>query len=806
MAGTPRQSVQPAAASPKWKTSYEEDFAAQKSSGPVVFTEEQRRKNKELFGRLTDLLPFEDAYKANDCDLIYRFLIGKHWNVGLAEKGLRDYIALRKKDRLDGLIGEQLHPTIGSVLCPSYRNGTPCPIYGLDRDGLPVLWLSPDAAKLIAAMKQFTDEDLLRGQMRAIELGRFVCRARGVDRCTYVIDLGGITMSSVNKATLGFLKGVMNMLQVAYPEIMRRLLIFNTGWAVSAAWKVLRPLVDVRVQDKIRFESGAPSLAALETYMTADQVHPAFGGTGTANVLDPLIEAEVQRVRSHGENPPPPSESATPVRGPSASVFENASLFDFDQNALHSVCSATPGTACPSPSESQGGGSPYAAAANGRVVVGAPRTVSAWLANMGEAGDERDALDMSLSVASSSNDYAVGEKGADEAAGASGSLPADTRSFPPTPSQCSRRASAISAGAGAGATTAATRPPSATTGEPILPDGDSGHSVARPRQQQQQQQSVIAMSLTYGADGSIAGYCGSQCVGYFRDGRLYAQPKEAEAASPSSASASSPRNADRAQSPTHRRSAPAGELLYEAGHPIHNFYIVCDGERRARYLLRRSRLRNRLTVYHVVGGARVRTEKNSRHYVEGERVRLGVAVASTSPSANAKGDWMLFGEDVTQRSAGQQFKDFFSKVKKTTAAAADAVTPSGSGEVEKDAGWPASMLAAISSPSKRKAKAAQREADGAAASSNGGARSPRELSLRRSEGGGNADAVGSQLLAENKGQTVYFYNLLTRSPLPDLFALTVAITLSRSGELEGMRDKSMTKGRRYVSDEDELMS
>ncbi|KPA81344.1 hypothetical protein ABB37_03733 [Leptomonas pyrrhocoris] len=819
---TPLPVAKPPSAAGGWEAQYEKDFAAQKNSGPVVFTEEQRQKNKELLSRIFDLLPFADAYKASDCDLIYRFLIGKHWNVNLADKGMREYMELRAKEHLDGLLAEQLHPTIGAVLSPCYSDGTPCPMYGLDKDGLPILWLSPDAAKLIEAMKLFTGEQLLRGQMRTIELGRFACRARGVDRCTYVIDLGGITMSSVNKATLGFLKGVTHILQVAYPEIMRRLLIFNTGWTVSAAWKVLRPFVDVRVQDKIKFESRAPTLTALQPYMDADQVHPAFGGTGKENVLEPLVEAEVRRVRRLAEGGAP-SESASLIRGPSTAVYDNGSLFDVDPLALHSFYCPTPGTEPQTPNSSQqnppsGGISPTP----DRMVIGVPRAVSAWMANMDEEGARKDALDISLSVASSASEYAVGRSAADGSAPETPPLKPDTASAPipttpPTPPSPSQQGGRVATASTPARAAAAGLPPLPSAGEPLQLT-DSGRSGTA----QKEDRLIVAMSLTYGADGSITGYNGPECVGQFRNGRLYASPKERDvdsagspSSSPSMASPGSLPGHDNTQSdrgsgqqPQRQqqflsaiRSSPAtGELLYEAGHPIHNFYIVCDGQRNARYLLRRSRLRTRLTVFNVVGGAPVRTEKNSRHYVEGERAKLGVVVAHTDPTANSRGDWMLYGEDVTQHSPGHHIRNFFSKTRRSSAPATDGSGGSGAEkEKERDAGWATSMFAAMrsstsgtaTSPSKRKAKSAtHRGADVAPAADN-------------SENSGNGS--GAQLLAENKGQTVYFYHLLTKNPLSDLFALAVAITLSWSGELEGLKVKSTSKTKRYASDDEDLM-
>lgn len=774
-----------------WKAQYERDFNAQKSSGPIIFSEAERRKNRELFSRLRDILPFDDAYKVSDCDLMYRFLIGKHWNVASTEKGMREYARLRKSDGLNNIIGERLHPAICSALSPMYKD-EPCPIYGLDKEGLPVLWLSPDPDKFMAAMKEFTSEQLLRFQLRSMEMSRHVCLQRRVDRCTYVIDLGGITLSSVNKATLAFLKGVMNLLQVAYPEIMRRLLIFNTGWAVSAAWKVLRPLVDVRVQDKIKFESGPPTLAALQQYIEADQVHPSFGGTGSVNVLGPIIDAEVSRIRGDVEGrvspEPAAAAAASVVHRPSLELRQNTSFLSRDALTLYSVESTTPlSTASPSPSCNPSLAAGGHAEERERVVIGMPSAVTAWLVKTSTTSGPLNVLDVSLSVASSSGEYACCKEEP------SPTPPADdaTKCF------YSGVASPSSRDLSAGDTAASSR-----ESVPI-----HATKAIEPTAQQQTELPIIAISLTYGADGSISGYCGRQWVGCFQQGLLYTSTTDDDGSAfpgrfpsllPSSQSSVAGVCAGRSVG------VPTGEFLNEAGHPLHNFLIVCDAQRRARFLVRESRLRKRLTIYNVVGDADVHTEKNNRHYVEGERAKLGVVVPhSNATSCGGKEDWMLYGEDVTRRSSRNPtlpLQQLFSKTKRAVLSAKKRRSGD-SLDKPRNSRWTASIFAALHfrthSPSKRKSKSTSSTASGSANVP------PPSLPDQSENGCDTVTDDRAQLLAECKGQTVRFYKLLTKNSLPDLFALAVAITHSWSNEMDSCKGKAVASTEtRYFSDDD----
>ncbi|GET93431.1 hypothetical protein, conserved [Leishmania tarentolae] len=776
-------------ASADWEARYERDLNAQKSSGPITFSEAERCKNRELFSRLRDILPFDDAYKVSDCDLMYRFLIGRHWNIASSEKGIREYMRLRKSDGLNSIIGEQLHPTICSVLSPMYK-GEPCPIYGLDKEGLPVLWLSPDAEKLLAAMKDFTNEELLRFQLRSIEVSRYVCLQRKVDRCTYVIDLGGITISSVKKQTLALLKGVMHLLQVAYPEITCRLLVFNTGWAVSAAWKVLRPLVDVRVQNKIKFESGPPTLAALEPYIEADQVHPSFGGTGSENVLGPIIDAEVHRLRRalQGRVSSEPTAAASLViHRPSLESQQSTSLLSRDALTLYTVDSTPLSTACPSPNHNASVARSSQIEERERVVIGMHSAVTAWLMKTNTANGPLNVLDMSLSVASSSGEYTCGKEKSSPTPEADDEMRCSYRGVV-SPPLCCLSADNITA----------------SSRESVRIHSTKGtESIA----QQQTELPSVVISLTYGADGSISGYCGRQWVGVFQRGLLYtpimenddsAFPQRFPALFPSLKLSVAGGCAERSVG------VPAGEFLNEAGHPFHNFLIVCDAQRHARYLLRESRLRRRLTIYNVVGDAEVHTEKKDRHYVEGERAKLGIVVPhSSATNCGWKEAWMLYGEDVTKRSSRNPTLHLQHLFK--TQRGLSTAKKNGTGDAltkAQNSRWAVPILTALHlrtySHSKNKSRSTPSAASGSADIP---LPSPEECKKKHDA----ATDDSTHLLAECRGQTVRFYKLLTKNSLSDLFALAVAITQSWSNEMNSCKGKAAASKAKRCSSEDDAV-
>jgi hypothetical protein len=254
---------------PSYLTDYEADFATQSSSGIHIFTDEHKQKNRQVMQIVTDLLPFADINKTNDCDLIYRFLIARKWDVAEAVKSIRIYIQWRQEENIDRVMWETVEDSIKEIVAV---------FFGLDREGYPVLWDAPNPKLISKVLKVAPRNLIIRAHYKMMESARFLSRTNGVDRLTYVLDLTDVTMSSVTSESIGILKELSKCDQLYFPELGRRMLICNGGWAVNAAWKVLRPLLDERVQKKMQFLKHAPSVSNLAEYIHEDHVHHNYGG------------------------------------------------------------------------------------------------------------------------------------------------------------------------------------------------------------------------------------------------------------------------------------------------------------------------------------------------------------------------------------------------------------------------------------------------------------------------------------------------------------------------------------------------
>lgn len=248
---------------------YAADHAKQVGSGIHSFTEEHKQKNLQLRDKVIDLFPFADLNKTNDCDLVYRFLIARKWDLVAAEKMLREYFIWRKDEKIDEVLWETFDSDIQSAMAA---------FFGTDKEGQPVLWDEPNPKQFAKLLKTAPRATMMRAHYQLMERARFLSRLCGVDRITYVLDLSSVTMSSVNSDALGMLKEMSGADQRFYPEIMRRMIVCNGGWAVSAAWKVIRPLLDERVQKKIQFLKDPPSVALLAEFVEEREFHPRYVG------------------------------------------------------------------------------------------------------------------------------------------------------------------------------------------------------------------------------------------------------------------------------------------------------------------------------------------------------------------------------------------------------------------------------------------------------------------------------------------------------------------------------------------------
>lgn len=262
---------------------YEADLARITHSGPHEINDDRRAVNREAWSKCQDIMPIDDIHKICDCDLLYRFLIAHRWDVKNAVQAIHDYAAYRKEHNLNAVLWEEFPDELMPLL-GKYQ--------GYDREGHPIFYDKPDPRLIAELLHKFPRDILIRTHFAVMEQGRRLQKVHGVDRVSCVMDLSLVSMGIVaNPRAVGFLKEITKTDQQLYPENMRTMLLCQSPWAFSVLWKVIRPLLDERVQKKIQFISGGANMAAdISKFIELDQVPRLYGGVGTEDQLNLCTE------------------------------------------------------------------------------------------------------------------------------------------------------------------------------------------------------------------------------------------------------------------------------------------------------------------------------------------------------------------------------------------------------------------------------------------------------------------------------------------------------------------------------------
>eukprot|EP01006_Ploeotia_vitrea_P030107 TRINITY_DN62571_c0_g1_i1.p1 TRINITY_DN62571_c0_g1~~TRINITY_DN62571_c0_g1_i1.p1 ORF type:complete len:425 (-),score=88.94 TRINITY_DN62571_c0_g1_i1:868-2142(-) len=214
----------------------------------------------------------DDPFLITREDLYIRFLIARKWDLASAKDALAYYNEWRKEFKTNEILTEDFEPKLAE-LYPAY-------FHGKDREGHPVYVERPDHTNIKELIKLHPPEFYLRWHVYTMERCRQLYKHMGTDRMSVVLDIGGVgyTMLADSKA-LGFLKAMAQLDQQVYPEHMRWMFIINAPSTFAALWKMLKPLLDERVQHKIHI-LGRNYLDELSTYIPLHELPEEFGGKG----------------------------------------------------------------------------------------------------------------------------------------------------------------------------------------------------------------------------------------------------------------------------------------------------------------------------------------------------------------------------------------------------------------------------------------------------------------------------------------------------------------------------------------------
>jgi len=217
--------------------------------------------------------------------LMLRFLRARGWDVEQAFSMLASTIKWRKDTR----VAEDIIAPGEEGLCklPGVKKNlesNKCYFHGTDRQGCPVIYAR---AKTHKASTQ-TNEEMLKYIVYQMETSRtLIPSGEGIETTSVFLDMSGLGMSSMDWDTATM---VPKIFQNNYPELLNKAVIWNAPTLFSGVWKVIKPMLDPAVQEKIRFASSTKD---IEDMIDPKHLEKNLGGTSTWRyVFKEAVEGE----------------------------------------------------------------------------------------------------------------------------------------------------------------------------------------------------------------------------------------------------------------------------------------------------------------------------------------------------------------------------------------------------------------------------------------------------------------------------------------------------------------------------------
>lgn len=98
-----------------------------------------------------------------------------------------------------------------------------------------------------------------------------------MDSLVTIVDMSGMGLSLIGKASMEIMRRVAEIDQLYYPESSHQLLIVNAPWIFGAVWSILTPLLNARGHGKISVFYG-DSKEALGEFVDDENLPDFLGG------------------------------------------------------------------------------------------------------------------------------------------------------------------------------------------------------------------------------------------------------------------------------------------------------------------------------------------------------------------------------------------------------------------------------------------------------------------------------------------------------------------------------------------------
>eukprot|EP01063_Lacrimia_lanifica_P009523 TRINITY_DN16502_c0_g1_i1.p1 TRINITY_DN16502_c0_g1~~TRINITY_DN16502_c0_g1_i1.p1 ORF type:complete len:333 (+),score=126.65 TRINITY_DN16502_c0_g1_i1:51-1001(+) len=257
---------------------YKNADGVQWKSGPFELTGPQLKDLQALRAELAGM-EFHDRFRLTDEDLVLRFFIAAKFDGKKAAEMIQANMAWRVGDGIEGVFEWAVEHVPPKVVRNTHTDGY-IGFYGFDREGHPVWWEKVNEAGIKEYLAALPEATCLKWHTYCMERIRQHCQHLGTDRVTMVVDAADMSCSGV---AFGAISAMLKMQsaqdQAMFPELLFKLIIINAPFGSSSVYRVIRPFLDVRVQEKIFVDGKRYTNDPLDKYIAPDNVPAAFGGT-----------------------------------------------------------------------------------------------------------------------------------------------------------------------------------------------------------------------------------------------------------------------------------------------------------------------------------------------------------------------------------------------------------------------------------------------------------------------------------------------------------------------------------------------
>jgi len=250
-------------------------------------TPEQRDAVRGVRERVATLPAFATLDPA-DARVVVRFLRANGWSVGRATAAWSRAAEWRTRD------GSHSPEALAAYVVPraldAYGTGGP---FGVDLDGAPVYVDHLGAADVPGLLRHVTVDDMCRFQEAREEFMAARVDEESATQGTLhwgavnVLDLAGAGAWQLSRTSVRSMRAMTRLVQLAYPDTAKRILVVNAPWAVWLVWRAL--VAPFGVAPHVHVDSGT---ALLREFIAPDQIPASLGGTaatdGAADCFPPV--------------------------------------------------------------------------------------------------------------------------------------------------------------------------------------------------------------------------------------------------------------------------------------------------------------------------------------------------------------------------------------------------------------------------------------------------------------------------------------------------------------------------------------